>query len=60
MERDKWEIMRDELMKLTGKQLKAIAKEERICLGNEAGRKESTVGVIVQNRRYREEVLHHG
>ena len=60
MERDKWEIMRDELMKLTSKQLKAIAKEERICLGNEAGRKESTVGVIVQNRRYREEVLHHG
>ena len=60
MERDKWEIMRGELMKLTGKQLKVIAKEERICLGNEAGRKESTVGVIVQNRRYREEVLHHG
>lgn len=60
MERDKWQIMRDELMKLTGKQLKAIAKEERICLGSDAGRKESIVGVIVQNRRYREEVLHHG
>lgn len=57
---DKWEIMRDELMKLTGKQLKAIAKEEGICLGNEANCKKSTVGVIVQNRRYREEVLHHG
>lgn len=60
MSADKWEIMRDELMKLTGKQLKAIANEEGICLGNEANCKKSTVGVIVQNRRYREEVLHHG
>lgn len=57
---DKWQIMRDELMKLTGKQLKAIAKKEHICLGGDAGRKESTVAVIVSNRRYREEVLHHG
>ena len=46
---DKWQIMRDELMKLTGKQLKAIAKKEHICLGGDAGRKESTVAVIVRD-----------
>ena len=57
---DKWEIMRDELSKLTVKQLKDIARKEGICLGNEAGCKEATVRRIVGQRRYWEEVCGRG
>ena len=53
---DKWVIMRDELSKLTVKQLKDIARKEGICLGNEASTKEATVRRIVGQRRYWEEV----
>lgn len=51
---DKWEDMRIELMSMTIKQLKAIAKDEGICLGYAASRKDTCVGEIVSNRRHRE------
>lgn len=51
---DKWDEMRDQLMGLSMKELKAIAKEEGICLGYAASRKDSTVGEIVTYRRNRE------
>ena len=51
---DKWEEMRQELMTHTLKDLKAIAKEEGITLGYDGSRKDSCVGCIVSNRRYRE------
>ena len=51
---DKWDEMRDQLMGLSVKELKAIAKEEGICLGYAAARKDSMVGEIVTYRRNRE------
>ena len=51
---DKWEAMRLELAAKTVKELKQIAKEEGITLGYDASRKDSCVGAIVTNRRYRE------
>lgn len=50
----KYETMAAELAKLTGKQLRQIARDEGICLGNEGGTKENMVRCIVVNRRYRE------
>lgn len=52
---NKWDEMRDQLMKLSIKELKAIAKEEGVCLGYAASRKDSTVGEIVAYRRYTEQ-----
>ena len=48
-----WEDMRQRLMKLTIKQLKQIAREEHICIGYAASRKDSLVGEIVGTRRHR-------
>ena len=48
-----WEDMRQRLMKLTTKQLKQLAKDEGICLGYDASRKDSMVGNIVSSRRHR-------
>ena len=48
-----WEEMRDRLMKLTMKQLKQTAKEEKICLGYAASRKDTLVAEIVSARRHR-------
>lgn len=48
-----WEDMRRRLMKLTTKQLKQLAKDEGICLGYDASRKDSMVGNIVSTRRHR-------
>ena len=48
------EEMREELMKLTMKQLKQICKDEGICPGWDASRKDSLVGCIITNRRHRE------
>ena len=50
----KWETMAEELAKLTGKQLRRIARDEGICMGNEGGTKDNMVRCIVVNRRYRE------
>ena len=49
---DKWENMRHGLSLLTVKELKRIAKDEGICLGYDACRKESIVRAIVSHRRY--------
>lgn len=48
-----WEDMRQRLMKLTTKQLKQLAKDEGICLGYDASRKDSMVRSIVSSRRQR-------
>ncbi len=50
----KWDEMREELTKLTMKQLKQICREEGICPGYDASRKDTLVGCIVSNRRHRE------
>ena len=54
MNEAKWEEMRAELMGLTLKELKAIARDERISLGYAASRKDTCAGEIVAQRRYRE------
>lgn len=49
---DKWQTMREGLALLTMKELKGIAKDEGICLGYDASRKDTTIGAIVTHRRY--------
>lgn len=49
-----YEDMREQLSKLTMKQLKQICRDEGICPGWDAARKDSLVGCIVSNRRHRE------
>lgn len=49
-----YEQMRAELEKMTMKQLKQIAKEEGICLGYDAARKDTCIGAIIMWRRNRE------
>ena len=51
---DKYDAMRKGLMRCTLKELRALAKHEGICLGYDASRKDTAVGVIVANRRHRE------
>ena len=51
---DKWEDMRAELTAKTMKELKAICRDEGICPGWDACRKDSLVGCIIANRRHRE------
>ncbi len=53
MREDVWEDMRVRLMGLTTKQLRQIARDEGICLGYDASRKDTTVGAIVSARRHR-------
>lgn len=53
MSDDIWEDMRERLMGLTTKQLRQIARDEGICLGYDASRKDTTVGAIVSARRHR-------
>lgn len=48
-----WDDMRERLMGLTTKQLRQLAKDEGICLGYDASRKDTTVGAIVSARRHR-------
>ena len=48
-----WDEMRERLMSLTTKQLRQIARDEGICLGYDASRKDTTVGAIVSARRHR-------
>ena len=50
---DQWEHMRERLMGLTLKQLRQLAKDEGVCLGYSASRKDSTVAEIVGMRRRR-------
>ena len=51
---DRYDEMRSELMAMTLKDLKRLAKAEGISLGYDASRKDSAVGCIVSNMRYRE------
>lgn len=51
---DKWEEMRDELERLTLKQLRALAKNDGITLGYDASRKDSAISAIITARRYQE------
>ena len=53
MDEDVWDDMRERLMGLTTKQLRQIARDEGICLGYDASRKDTTVGAIVSARRHR-------
>ncbi len=46
--------MRDELSKLTTKQLREIARNEGICLGYAGSTKRGMVNEIVSQREYRE------
>ena len=48
-----WDEMRERLMSLTTRQLRQVARDERICLGYDASRKDTTVAAIVSARRHR-------
>jgi len=49
-----YERMREELSRKTVKELRAIAREEGICLSYSGATKAGTVNEIVSQRRYRE------
>lgn len=53
MTEEVWDEMRERLMGLTAKQLRQLAKDEGICLGYDASRKDTTVAEIVSQRRHR-------
>lgn len=46
-----YDQMRADLMALTMRQLKDIARAEGICLGYDGSRKDTTVNAIVSSRR---------
>ena len=43
---------RERLEKMTLKKLKALAKEEGICLGYDGSRKDNAIGLIIEWRRF--------
>ena len=49
-----YEKMRDELMGMTVKQLKQVARDEGICLSYSGATKAGTVNEIVSQRRHRD------
>jgi hypothetical protein len=49
-----YEKMREDLARKTMKELRAIARDEGICLGYDGARKDSTVAAIVGQRKHRE------
>ena len=51
---DKYEAMRGSLMQLTCKQLRAIARNEGICLSYSGATKRGMVDEIVSQRRHRD------
>ena len=51
---EKWKAMHDELMGLTMKQLRGIARAEGITLGYDGATKRGTVNAIVGQRKHRE------
>lgn len=53
MSEEVWDEMRERLTGLTLKQLKQVARDEGICLGYDASRKDTTVAAIVSQRRRR-------
>lgn len=44
---------RERLEKMTMKELKAVAKDEGICLGYDGSRKVSVIGLILEWRRFK-------
>lgn len=52
---DRWDAMREELSRMTLKELRALAKRYGICLGYAASRKDTCVSEIVSSRQYQEE-----
>lgn len=52
---DRWDAMREELSRMTLKELRVLAKRDGICLGYAASRKDTCVAEIVSSRRYQEE-----
>lgn len=54
------QVMRDELWHMTMRELRALARDEGICLGYDGATKTGTVNSIVDQRRYREENGWHG
>lgn len=54
MDRTDYDAMRADLMRMTMKQLRAIAKAEGISLGYDGARKDTTVAAIVSWRRHNE------
>lgn len=52
---DRWSAMHDELMGMTVKDLREIAKRDGVCLGYAASRKDTCVAAIITARRYKEE-----
>ena len=51
----KWERMREDLMALTMRQVRGIARREGIVLGYDGARKDTAVQAIVSWRRHAEE-----
>lgn len=49
-----YEKMREELSRMTMKELRQIARDEGICLGYAGSRKYSAAAEIASQRRYRE------
>lgn len=54
MENKDYGAMRADLMRMTMRQLRAIAKSEGICLGYAGSRKATAVDEIVGQRRHRD------
>ena len=44
---------RERLEKMTMKEIKAVAKDEGICLGYDGLRKENAIGLILEWRRFK-------
>lgn len=54
MEQKDYGAMRAELMRMTMRELREVARAEGICLGYAGSRKASTVDEIVGHRRHRD------
>lgn len=44
---------RERLEKMTMKEIKAVAKDEGICLGYDGSRKANSIGLILEWRRFK-------
>lgn len=54
MTKEEYEQIIDDLMRLTSKQLREIARDEGICLGYDSARKSSMARCIASHRWYEE------
>lgn len=53
IEKEREQADRERLEKMMLKELKAVAKEEGICLGYDGSRKANAVGLILEWRRFK-------